>query len=143
LRRPAVFFSQSVAACSHRSRSWPDGRNWPHATSDLTPPYRRSLLDINHCALAGTHKRLDELYEAKGEREKAASHYQQFVDLWKNADPEFQPRIAEVKTPACATGRYREALTLRRNGSGHGLVHCCAQSEERLTAEHIQLPTTL
>jgi hypothetical protein len=47
--------------------------------------------------LAGTYKRLGELYEAKGDREKAASYYLQFVTLWKNADPELQPKVAEVR----------------------------------------------
>ncbi len=47
--------------------------------------------------LAGTHKRLGELYEAKGERAKAEGHYLQFVDQWKNADPVLQPKVTEVK----------------------------------------------
>ena len=47
--------------------------------------------------LAVTHKRLGELYEAKNDRENALSHYLRFVDLWKNADPELQPRVAEVR----------------------------------------------
>jgi eukaryotic-like serine/threonine-protein kinase len=52
---------------------------------------------IDYLALAGAQKRLGELYEAKGERQKAALHYMRFVELWTNADPEFQPRVAEVK----------------------------------------------
>jgi tetratricopeptide (TPR) repeat protein/tRNA A-37 threonylcarbamoyl transferase component Bud32 len=47
--------------------------------------------------LAGTHKRLGELYEAKGDRQNALTHYLAFVDLWKNADPELQPRVNEVR----------------------------------------------
>jgi len=47
--------------------------------------------------LAGTYKRLGELYEARGDRQKAASYYTKFVDLWKNADPELQPKVAEVR----------------------------------------------
>jgi tRNA A-37 threonylcarbamoyl transferase component Bud32/tetratricopeptide (TPR) repeat protein len=43
-------------------------------------------------------KRLGELYEAKGDRAKAATHYVKFVELWKNADPELQPKVAEVRT---------------------------------------------
>jgi tRNA A-37 threonylcarbamoyl transferase component Bud32/tetratricopeptide (TPR) repeat protein len=46
---------------------------------------------------AGVHKRLGELYEAKGDREKALSHYLAFIALWKDADPELQPKVAEVK----------------------------------------------
>jgi hypothetical protein len=37
------------------------------------------------------------LYEAKGDREKALSHYLAFIALWKDADPELQPKVAEVK----------------------------------------------
>jgi tetratricopeptide (TPR) repeat protein len=47
--------------------------------------------------LAGSHKRLGELYEAKGDRQQALSHYLKFVDLWKDADPELQPKVAEVR----------------------------------------------
>jgi tetratricopeptide (TPR) repeat protein len=42
-------------------------------------------------------RRLGELYEAKGNREQALSYYGQFVDLWKDADPELQPLVRDVK----------------------------------------------
>jgi eukaryotic-like serine/threonine-protein kinase len=54
--------------------------------------------------LAGVQRRLGELYEAKSDTAKAVAHYRAFVELWKNADPELQPRVAEVK-------RRVEALT--------------------------------
>jgi tetratricopeptide (TPR) repeat protein len=41
--------------------------------------------------------RLGELYESKGNREKAIEYYGRFADLWKDADPELQPRVAEVR----------------------------------------------
>ena len=47
--------------------------------------------------LAGTYKRLGELYEAKGDRQKAASNYVKFLGLWNNADPGLQPKVAEVR----------------------------------------------
>ena len=47
--------------------------------------------------LAGSHKRVGELYEAKGDRQNALSHYLKFVDIWKDADPELQPKVAEVR----------------------------------------------
>jgi len=47
--------------------------------------------------LAGSYKRLGELWEAKGDREKAAHYYTKFVDLWKNADPDLQPRVADAR----------------------------------------------
>ena len=41
--------------------------------------------------------KLAELYEAKGDREKAAYYYSAFTDLWREADPEFQPRVQEAR----------------------------------------------
>jgi tetratricopeptide (TPR) repeat protein len=46
--------------------------------------------------LAGSYKRLGELWEGKDDK-KAASYYTKFVELWKNADPELQPKVAEVR----------------------------------------------
>jgi tetratricopeptide (TPR) repeat protein len=60
-------------------------------------PSTPDRFEIDALALAGAHKRLGELYEAKGEREKAASQYAKFIELWKNADPELQPHVREVK----------------------------------------------
>jgi hypothetical protein len=47
--------------------------------------------------LAPSLKRLGELYEAKGDRKKAAEYYGRFVELWKDADPELQPGVKEVR----------------------------------------------
>jgi tetratricopeptide (TPR) repeat protein len=41
--------------------------------------------------------RLGELYETKGDKAKALEYYGKFVDLWKDADPELQPRVAEIR----------------------------------------------
>jgi tetratricopeptide (TPR) repeat protein len=51
--------------------------------------------------------RLGELHEAKGNRTKAIEYYARFVELWRNADPELQPRVAEVR---------RRMQTLRDRG---------------------------
>ena len=47
--------------------------------------------------LAPALKRSGELYEAKGDRAKAADRYRRFVELWKDADPELQPGVREVR----------------------------------------------
>ena len=47
--------------------------------------------------LANTRQRLGELYEAKGNVDKALEHYSAFVELWKNADTELQPRVRDVR----------------------------------------------
>jgi len=59
------------------------------------PVAGRDAVDGNF--LAGAHKRLGELYEAKGNNADALKHYNVFLRLWKNADPELQPKVAEVR----------------------------------------------
>ena len=41
--------------------------------------------------------RVGELYEQRGDRERAIDYYQRFVDLWLNADPELQPQVEEMR----------------------------------------------
>jgi eukaryotic-like serine/threonine-protein kinase len=60
-----------------------------------TPELERTAVDAGF--LPAVHKRLGELYEAKGQRDKALAHYHVFLDLWKDADPELQPRVADAK----------------------------------------------
>ena len=47
--------------------------------------------------LAGSYKRLGELYEAKGDARRAVESYDKFVALWKDADPELQPIVRDVR----------------------------------------------
>jgi tetratricopeptide (TPR) repeat protein len=53
--------------------------------------------ELDAVYLAGAHKRLGELYEAKGDRARAATHLAAFVELWKDADPELQPKVKEAR----------------------------------------------
>jgi tetratricopeptide (TPR) repeat protein len=41
--------------------------------------------------------RLGELYEAKGDKTKAVDFYGRFTELWREADPELQPRVKEAR----------------------------------------------
>ena len=43
--------------------------------------------------LAGVHESLARLYDGRGELDDAARHYARFVELWRDADPELQPRV--------------------------------------------------
>jgi hypothetical protein len=43
------------------------------------------------------NRRLGELYESRGDRVKAADHYRKVIDLWKNADPELQVLVSELR----------------------------------------------
>jgi tetratricopeptide (TPR) repeat protein len=60
-----------------------------------TPWLFRIFLDAEW--LPRIYFRLGELHEARGEPPKAAEYYGRFVDLWKDADPVLQPRVAEAR----------------------------------------------
>jgi tetratricopeptide (TPR) repeat protein len=60
-------------------------------------PSPTAALQVERYTLAPSYKRLGELYEAKGDRRRAADYYGRFVDLWKNADPELQPAVREAR----------------------------------------------
>jgi hypothetical protein len=62
-----------------------------------TPHWNRFDLPADGLQLAAIYKRLGELYEGRRDRTKAASYYAKFVDLWKDADPELQPKLREVR----------------------------------------------
>jgi tetratricopeptide (TPR) repeat protein len=47
---------------------------------------------------------LGDLLEARGDSEKAAVYFRQFVELWGNADPELQPEVAEVRAKLSGDG---------------------------------------
>src|SRR5690606_19656408 len=46
--------------------------------------------------------RLGQLHEQKGDRQKALSYYGRFLDFWRDADPEFQPRVADARARIAA-----------------------------------------
>jgi tetratricopeptide (TPR) repeat protein len=66
-------------------------------------------LDIDALFVPATHKRLAELYEARGERDKAVRHNRAFLELWKDADPELQPRVTNARQRLAALTRGTDA----------------------------------
>ncbi len=61
------------------------------------PGHRLTVLSDAYFLRAMVHERLGQLYEAKGDTAKAVTNYRTFIALWKNAEPEFQPRVAEAR----------------------------------------------
>lgn len=59
----------------------------------LQTPWLDRLDNSDWWTLAAIYERLGGLYELKDEPERAVFYYEKFVELWKNADPEFQPRV--------------------------------------------------
>jgi tetratricopeptide (TPR) repeat protein len=79
---------------------------WQRAVS--VPDLNRMSTDQGD--LAPTLKRLGELYERQADRQKALDSYARFVELWKDADPEFQPTVADVR-------KRMERLSAERSAS--------------------------
>jgi tetratricopeptide (TPR) repeat protein len=62
----------------------------------VATPYRDRLTeDALH--LARILQRLGSLHESRGDRQRALHYYSQYVELWKNADPELQPRVMDAR----------------------------------------------
>ena len=62
-----------------------------------TPSWSRAAVGVDGLHLPAVYKRLGELYEEQGNRTKAASYFAKFVELWKDADPELQPKVREAR----------------------------------------------
>jgi len=60
-----------------------------------TPMYGRIGLDATW--LAWALERLGQLHLAVGRTAPARDYYSRFAELWKNADPELQPRVAQAR----------------------------------------------
>jgi tetratricopeptide (TPR) repeat protein len=54
-------------------------------------------LDQDVAWLALSLRRLGELYDERGDAQRALSNYLKFVELWKDADVELQPQVTRVK----------------------------------------------
>ena len=70
-----------------------------------TPFNHRFFVDSER--LAATHERLGQLFDERGDTEAAAVHYARFVELWEDADPELQPRVAAARSRLEAIVRER------------------------------------
>ncbi len=67
-------------------RSYVDNPSHPLIWTFLEPAHRPEA-----------YQALGRLYEEKGDRQQALDFYGRFVDLWKNADPDLQPRVRAAR----------------------------------------------
>jgi tetratricopeptide (TPR) repeat protein len=82
------------------------GRSWEvsNRPEDAAAAYARFLdmqdmsrADYDATVRGPLLRRLGELNEQLGRREEALKRYGEFVELWKHADPDLQPMVADVK----------------------------------------------
>lgn len=56
-----------------------------------------SILDTDAWMIPLFNKWIGEIYESRGNRGKAVEHYRKVTEVWKNADPELQVIVNEIK----------------------------------------------
>jgi eukaryotic-like serine/threonine-protein kinase len=62
-----------------------------------TPFSFKADAELDPMRVPAIHERLGQLYETVGDTTKAIDNYRAFIELWKDADPELQPRVADAK----------------------------------------------
>ncbi|HEX9582044.1 MAG TPA: tetratricopeptide repeat protein, partial [Gemmatimonadales bacterium] len=98
--------SQFVMAEAHDRAGRPDSAIAYLEQFLATPEVFRLSWDIYMRPQA--FRRLGELYEARGDREKAVRYYGNYAELWNDADPELQPLVTDVKQRIARLVRERE-----------------------------------
>ncbi len=67
--------------------------------------------------LAPSHLRRAEIYERLGEAERAAPHYRQFIELWRDCDPELRPQVEAAESRLAEIGEGAATGTARAEPS--------------------------
>jgi tetratricopeptide (TPR) repeat protein len=62
-----------------------------------TPYWNKLSVDLDPVRVPAIRERLGQLYESMGKADKAVENYRAFIELWKNADLELQPRVADAR----------------------------------------------
>jgi tetratricopeptide (TPR) repeat protein len=62
-----------------------------------TPGWYKADPPMDPLRVPAIRERLGQLYESMGKTDKAVENYRAFIELWKNADPELQPRVADAR----------------------------------------------
>jgi len=62
-----------------------------------TPLWNKADPEMDPARVPLIRERLGQLYESMGKTDKAVEQYRAFINLWKNADPELQPRVADAR----------------------------------------------
>jgi tetratricopeptide (TPR) repeat protein len=91
-----ICFDPAVAM-AYETAGMPDSAIAAYEHYLRTPFWGRHSRNLDGTWLAYTLRRLGVLYEERENLAKATEYYTRFIELWKNADPDLQPRVAEVR----------------------------------------------
>jgi tetratricopeptide (TPR) repeat protein/tRNA A-37 threonylcarbamoyl transferase component Bud32 len=95
---PADALFELAVACERGGQ--PDSALALYERSAAAPGVKAPLVlfdNVDPWVLAATLRRLGELYAARGDHTKARDYYGRFVVQWKDADPELQPVVRDVR----------------------------------------------
>jgi tetratricopeptide (TPR) repeat protein len=84
-------------ARAYDAASVPDSAILMYEKYLATPYWLKFKPEFDPIRVPTIRERLGQLYEAAGKTEKAAENYRAFIDLWKNADADLQPRVAAAR----------------------------------------------
>jgi len=77
--------------------------NMPDSALAVYAEYRRSPIGsrprqgVDRMIGAARSEALAKMFDARGDTANAVQHYRDFIEFWKNADPELQPRVAAAR----------------------------------------------
>jgi eukaryotic-like serine/threonine-protein kinase len=69
----------------------------PSMNRGSTRQFLPAIITTDAFELARAHERVAQLADARGDRKLAIQEYGRFIALWKNADPELQPRVVAAR----------------------------------------------
>jgi len=113
----AAFIQGRLADNCQQCGGWDEGVAYERAgmPDSALAAYERAVgrggpwrMVASQWALAPSLKRLGELHEARGDGARALEYYGRFVKLWKDADPELQPAVREVRGRMAALAGERK-----------------------------------
>jgi tetratricopeptide (TPR) repeat protein len=91
-----------LAGRAHEALQQPDSAIAAYKT--VTDLQMSDPLHLDAVFLFDTLERLGALHEARGDSAQAAIYYGRAAELWKDADPELQPRVRRLRERAAALG---------------------------------------
>jgi serine/threonine-protein kinase len=97
-----------VCVLPHLARAYELGGNADSAIAVLSRYVESTFWDrrpTDAVHLPRTFERLGQLYEQKGDSAEATRYYGRFIDVWKKADPELQPRVLRARQRVAALKR--------------------------------------
>jgi tetratricopeptide (TPR) repeat protein len=85
------WLSVPLLALAYDMADRPDDALATYRRYETMTHYMKPIADCLFRALA--YERMAQLHEERGDIPEAAHYYQRFIELWKDADPELQPRV--------------------------------------------------